>query len=99
MSYIISIHNKAEAEYEEAYNWYLKEQEGLEEDFFQAINKKLQQIVSGPELYSIKNSSCREAVVSGFPYVIVYKINKRAQTINVIAIHHTSRKPKKKYNR
>ena len=59
----------------------------------------MQQILIGPELYSVKNTSCREAVANSFPYVIIYRINKRKQVINVIAIHHTSRKPKKKYTR
>ena len=99
MSYLISIHHEAELEYEDAYNWYAREKKGLEEQFFDAVNRKLQQILIGPELYSVKNNSCREAIVNGFPYVIVYKVNKRTQSINVIAIHHTSRKPKKKYMR
>ncbi len=99
MNYKVSFHHKAESEFEEAYNWYAQQQQGLEERFFDAINKKLQQIQIGPELYSIKNSSNREAKASGFPFVIVYKIEKRAQIVRVIAIHHTSRKPKKKYNR
>ena len=77
MSYTISIHYKAEAEYDEAYNWYRQEQAGLEERFFEAISEKFQQILIGPELYSIKNNSCREAVVNGFPYVIVYRIIKK----------------------
>jgi len=99
MSYQISIHPIAEAEYEDAYNWYKREKEGLQEQFFEAINKKLNQILTGPELYSIKNSSCREAIVNGFPYVIVYRFHKRNSLVHVIAIHHTSRKPKKKYMR
>jgi len=78
MSYTISIHYKAEAEYDEAYNWYSQQQVGLEERFFEAISKKLQQVLIGPELYSVKNNSSREAVVQGFPFVIVYRvINKR----------------------
>ncbi len=99
MKYSISVHPKAEAEYHNAYSWYKREKAGLEEQFFDAINKKLQQIFVGPELYSVKNSSCREAVVNGFPYVIVYRFSKRTGLINVIAIHHTSRKPKKRYMR
>ena len=99
MSNQISIHPIAEAEYEDAYNWYKHEKEGLEEQFFVAINKKLNQILQGPELYSVKNSSCREAIVTGFPYVIVYRFHKRIGLVHVIAIHHTSRKPKKKYMR
>ncbi len=97
MSYKISFHHNAELEYEHAWEWYLQQQPGLEEKFFEAINKKLQQIIKGPELYSVKNSSNREAIVPKFPYVIVYNVNKRKKIINVVAIHHTSRKPKKKY--
>ena len=99
MSYTISIHHEAELEYDVAYNWYAQQQQGLEERFFEAVSKKFQQITAGPELYSVKNSTSREAIVNGFPYVIIYRINKKTRTINVIAIHHTSRKPKKKYMR
>ena len=99
MNHYISIHPIAEAEYEDAYNWYRLEKDGLEEQFFDAVSKKLDQILIGPETYSIKNSSCREAIVKGFPYVIVYRFHKRNGLIHVVAIHHTSRKPKKKYMR
>ena len=99
MNYTVSIHNKAEEEYEAAYNWYLREKVGLEERFFEAISERLKQIAIGPELYSIKNNSCREVLVSGFPYVIIYRVHKRKKIVDVIAIHHTIRKPKKKYNR
>ena len=98
MSYQLSIYHKAELEYEGAYNWCKREQDGLEERFFNAINKKLQQILSGPELYSVKNdNSCREAIVNGFPYVIIYRINKQSLIITIVAIHHTSRRPKKRF--
>ncbi len=99
MSYRLLLNKFAEAEYDEAYNWYLNQQVGLEERFFKAINAKFQQIVSNPEYYSIKNNSHREAIVKGFPFVIIYRIKKKENIIQVIAIHHTSRKPKNKYKR
>ena len=53
MSYEVTFHHKAESEFDVAYNWYALQKEGLEERFFEAINKKVQQILSGPELYSV----------------------------------------------
>ena len=54
MSYTISVHHKAEVEYDDAYDWYAQQKDGLEELFFAAVNKKLQQILVGPELFSVK---------------------------------------------
>ena len=34
-----------------------------------------------------------------FPYVIVYKINKRKKLIYISAIYHTKRNPKYKYRK
>ena len=99
MSYSISLHRLAEKEYEKAWNWYALQQPGLEERFFEAIDKTLNKIINGPELNSYKSSLHREAIVLDFPYVVVYRINKKAGIINVIAIHHTSRKPNRRYRR
>ncbi len=80
MNYSISLHSKAESEYDDAYHWYLKENSGIEERFYEAISKKLLQIASAPELYSLKNSSCRASKVYGFPYLIIYKVDVRKKS-------------------
>lgn len=97
MKYQLIIFPDAVSEYENAFNWYSLQSPGLEEKFFAAVDSKMQQILLGPEYFSVKNSSCREALVKGFPYLVIYRFRKNLKRIEVVAIHHTSRKPKKRY--
>jgi hypothetical protein len=41
----------------------------------------------------------REAVVKKFPFVIVYEVNKLLLTVNILAVYHTNRNPRKKFRK
>jgi plasmid stabilization system protein ParE len=100
MRYAYYLHPKADEDYITAYIWYEKQQEGLGEKFITAIRKKLEAIVSHPEIYSSKDKEdYREVLVNNFPYVIVYKVYKQKKEIFISSIHHTKKHPKKKYRK
>ena len=99
MALEVIFHPEAEREYLDACNWYEADTPGLGQRFKRAILKQIDKIVINPELYPGKERDYRESITDVFPYVIVYKIGKKGDTINIVAIYHTSRKPSKKYRR
>jgi plasmid stabilization system protein ParE len=100
MSYIYRLHPLTKQDYDEAYEWYEKKQKGLGERFLKAVRKKIEEIVLQPEVYSSKsNKKFREARVDVFPYLVVYKINKRKKEIYISSIHHAKKHPQKKYRK
>jgi len=99
MSYQLIFHPKAAKEYSEAWRWYEQEQVGLGDRFEKLVELQLQKITEYPENYSIRKAPYREAAVGIFPFVIVYKLNKRKKSIYISAIYHTNRNPRYKYRK
>ncbi|MBX2904959.1 MAG: type II toxin-antitoxin system RelE/ParE family toxin [Taibaiella sp.] len=97
MSNRITLHSNAVDELKNAVEWYTSKQNGLGGDFLDAVDQKLSQIALRPEAYSKKNSNFREAVLSRFPYVVIFHFHKLKKEVMVVAIHHTSRRPRKRF--
>ena len=94
--YSISLSVRAKRELETSFTWYEDQQKGLGSRFIQEVLLKILTIAQSPELFSIKGRSYREARTAIFPYLIVYKINKK-NVIRVISVFHTAQHPKRKY--
>jgi len=95
-----SLSQEAKEEYEDSYLWYEEQLEGLGSRFANSVRKKLEVIVSNPDVYSKKKGRFHEASLDKpFPFVIVYIVNKKQKQIVVTSIFHTSRNPKLKYKR
>ncbi len=99
MNYALSILQEAEFELNEAAIWYETKQEKLGFRFIDTTLRHLEHIQSNPRHYEKKHKEYREALVPGFPFIIVYRIDREQHKIIVVAIFHTSRNPKHKYNR
>ena len=100
MSYIYRLHPLTKQDYDEAYEWYEDKQKGLGERFLRAVRKKIEEIALHHEAYGSKgNIKFREAEVDIFPYLIVYKLNKRKKEIYISSIHHSKKHPRKKYRK
>ncbi len=100
MTYTYRFHPLTKQDYDEGYEWYEEKQKGLGERFLQAVRKKLEEIVLQPEAYGVKaNKKFREAEIDIFPYLLVYKVNKRKKEIYISSIHHSKKHPRKKYRR
>jgi len=99
-AYSIDLHPEVESDYNNAYAWYELQQVGLGERFLSAVHEKIVQICQQPEIYDYKSrKDFREAMVIGFPYLIVYKVFSKRKRILVTSIHHTSMDPNKKYRK
>ena len=100
MNYTYRLHPLTQRDYDEAYTWYEDQQKGLGERFIKAVRQKIEEIAFHPELNSSKsNKKFREVKVEFFPYLVVYKINKRTREVYISSIYHTKKDPRKKYRK
>jgi len=98
MSYSLVLSERALNDLVEAWEWYDYKQEGLGDKFKATIYKSLNTIKLNPEIGTIRKRSYRDIVVARFPYIIIYRVDKRSKTIFIATIFHTGRNPLKKYS-
>lgn len=98
MTYTAILHPLVNQDIVEGYDWYESSKAGLGEEFVTNVREKITEIIKHPHTYSSKyNVNYREAIIEKFPYVIVYKINKKKKEVFVASIHHSKKHPKLKY--
>ena len=73
--------------------WYEEKQEGLGRRFIIMIRGTVGFIKQNPKAFKISYDNVRTAVVTGFPFIIHYKVDSKSKTTLVIAVLHTSRNP------
>ena len=96
MSHSFETLSKARQEILEAWEWYEDKQVGLGDEFAAEVEKKITFILNNPLQYPAKGKY-REAQTDIFPFLIIYKLNKPQDMIQIVSVFHTSRHPKKKY--
>ena len=84
-------HPGADAEFEEAMQWYRERNERAAEGFNSAVDAALADIQEHPERWPQFGSRHRHRILKKYPYYIVYKFND--ERIDVMAIAHAKRKP------
>jgi plasmid stabilization system protein ParE len=90
MSMPIILRRAAQAEFDDAVDWYgQKNNRGAA--FALAVKKALEQVAANPFSYPEVFEDVREILVRKYPYVIYYRI--LSNTIVVISVFHTSRDP------
>ncbi len=100
MSFSYRLHSLVQKDLEEGYSWYEDREKGLGERFLTAVEKKIQSIISQPEVYGSRNSkSFREAKVDRFPYTVTYRILKQKKEIHIGSVYHMSKHPRKKFRK
>jgi plasmid stabilization system protein ParE len=91
------IRSEAEAEIQEAYEWYETQRPGLGDEFLIEVRRGLAAVERSPRLYPIIRGKVRRALLSRFPYSILYMAEPES-TI-VIACFHGKRDPRRWYSR
>lgn len=82
----------AKREYDDAHDRYRLARKGLGTRFRAAVNTCISSIQRFPLAKSVVHSpDVRRAIVSGFPYLIIYRV--AGDSIRIISIFHTSRDP------
>lgn len=91
MSLPVVFRVEAQAEFDEAFDWYEQQKEGLGVDFLLCVAEILERIQLLPEAYEVVFGNARRAVVRKFPYLIVYKVEP--SQVVVLAVFHSKRDP------
>ncbi len=88
----IIVRPEAEAEVQQAFDWYEEQSKGLGLEFLRAIEACLSGVTRNPFAYTVvKDPNVRRALVRRFPYVLFYLIDEEA--IVVIAVFNVKRRP------
>ncbi len=88
---LIQYHPDAVNEMTEAALFYEERQMGLGERLLDAIEEAIEFLREHPTLWRHDERGRRKYRVKRFPYLIIYKVTQ--QTIYILAIAHTSKKP------
>ncbi len=99
MSYSIILLRRAYNELLKSWLWYEDKQEGLGDRFKELVYAGLSDIEKHPERYPVRKRPYHEARLNIFPYLIIYRVNKKNKTIIVSSIFHARRNPKRKYGK
>jgi toxin ParE1/3/4 len=91
MNLPIVLRDEAQAEFDEAFDYYEAHRPGLGVTFTERVQEVFDRISANPQLHAVVLGDVRKAVVARFPYCVYYRAE--AARIEVIAVFHTSRDP------
>lgn len=92
MKHRLIIRPEADADIEEAFNWYQGQYDGLGRDFLGELKRSLDFIDINPVALPIVYRNIRRALINRFPHAFFYILD--GQKIVVIACVHHKRDPK-----
>ena len=91
MNLPIVLRDEAQAEFDEAFDWYDAKRGGLGLEFVAEIQKVFDRIAANPLLHQVVLADIRKGVVRRFPYCVFYRPHQ--DRVEVIAVFHSSRDP------
>jgi plasmid stabilization system protein ParE len=91
MTRLFSIHESAEAEINEAADFYDLESPGLGTVFIDEIEGAFEHISRFPEATSLIQSRVRRKLIVKFPYSLIFSV--RPNEIRILAVAHQKRRP------
>lgn len=89
MSLPIAFRDEAQADFDEAVDWYEGQRDGLGFELIEEIQKTLDRITVAPHRCPFVFEDARLALVKRFPYIIIYRIE--SDQILVLAVFHQRR--------
>jgi len=95
--YSAILSRRAQKEIIKAWEWYEDRQQGLGDRFLKELKSRIHLIEQYPERYPSRYKSYKETLVPVFPFLIIYRLNKKKKSVRIVSIFHTSLNPKKKY--
>lgn len=82
----------AEADLQEAYEWYEQREAGLGAEFLRCVDSCVQLIRRHPEIFPTVHQHVRQGVVRRFPYSVMYFTT--GNNVVVTSVFHVARNPK-----
>jgi plasmid stabilization system protein ParE len=95
VAWSIELLPRAEDEMAHAQDWYEARREGLGQRFLDEVEAMFERIADGPARFPRWQDDARyqRAVLSRFPYVVMFIAEPSTRIVTVVAVAHTSRKP------
>ena len=87
----VTLRPEAEADLEDAAQWYERQRPGLGGEFLDEVLHTLQAIEDGPQVYAQVHGGLRRAMTNRFPFGVFYLLEE--SDIVVVAVMHASRDP------
>ena len=88
----VVFHRLARKEVQLAEAWYRTRNAGTAARFRLMVERTAHRIAAAPDTYSFVQIHYRQLRVTGFPYVLIYRI-RDDKSVMVVAVAHTSRRP------
>jgi plasmid stabilization system protein ParE len=92
MNHSLVVTAEAEAEIEQAEEWYLRQSERAAARFRETIDVALETISFNPEQYQIVYRDTRRVMLDDYPYALFYTV--AGTQVTVISCFHMARDPK-----
>jgi mRNA-degrading endonuclease RelE of RelBE toxin-antitoxin system len=93
MAYTIYITTSAINNIEEAVKYYTSKVSDLGFKFTDDVDNNLQSIAQNPYAFAERYKSVRDKLLKTFPYLILYKINSTALSVEVLRLFNTYQNP------
>jgi plasmid stabilization system protein ParE len=91
MSLPIVLRDEAQAEFDEAFDYYESRKAGLGVTFVARVQDVFDRIGANPQLHAVVLGDVRKAVVARFPFCVYYRAD--TARVEVIAVFHSARDP------
>ena len=91
MSLPVALRAEAQAEFDDAFDWYEARRAGLGVAFATQVRDVFNRIAANPQLYPMVFAGVRMAVVPRFPYCVYYR--EEPTRIRVLSVFHSRRDP------
>lgn len=97
LTYTSILSSRAGKEILQSWQWYEERQQGLGDRFVREVVRCIGKIEKTPERYVKRVMEYREVQLDVFPYLVIYRMDKRKMLIRIVSVFHTARSTKKKY--
>ena len=87
----VRIHESANHEIEDGFQWYESQLEGLGSKFKDEVYFAIKRVQVNPFLYSALSTNLRRCLLVKFPYKIIYNVFDKE--ILIVAVAHQRRRP------
>jgi len=92
----VVISSRAQKKIARSWEWYEVRQQGLGDRFVNEVLNKINLIEQFPERYPTRYKFYKETPVAVFPFLIIYRLNKRKKIVRIVSVFHTYINPRKK---
>ena len=99
MTFTVEFTGRARSELLSSLVWYEDKQSGLGDRLAEMVQRCIRSIQKSPDHYTKRKYGFREMRVPDFPFLIIFKLNKRKSHITISSIFHTSKNPSGKYKK